>query len=823
MRKISLFKTLIISQLVMAQVVPEWNSAQILHEMNQLDALPRVMYIAAHPDDENTRMIAWLGNVESVRTSYLSLTRGDGGQNLIGPEKGDELGIIRTQELLQARSVDGGEQYFTRAIDFGYSKRADEVLDFWNEEEVLLDVVRAIRMFKPHVIITRFPPTERAGHGMHTASAMLAEEAFDLAVDPNYAPEQVDMFGTWQVERFYFNTSTWWYPDLSSQADSSDDIVQVDIGAYIPELGISSGVLAGKARTMHKSQGFGSSLQRGERTEYLQYVKGSIADGHILDGLTRNWNEAGYPEIDQAIDDMISAFDPMEPEKSIPALSAIHESISGTDWVGKEYILEQIGDLLISCSGSWFEFRTSDHRFTPGTQISWTIDLLVQRKAPVYLLSLNVDNPIECPAFPSDLGTNKINTLEGRLLVPELITQDYWLNSEQEFMYEVEGDSMLCLPSSVPALMCRVELLIGTTVVQKMVPLTYKWTDRVKGELSRQVVITPPVSVNSALDNMIFPNREERSITLEFVYHGEDSAFVKFVPELDAGWKMKPAELDLSFTFKGQKLYREFNIVPSRDEGTVVLKGKFELGEESFEARSYSSLEYDHFSPQVYQPIFRRDLVRFDMETRGERIAYIPGAGDQMVEAIQAMGYEVDLIESSMIPVTDLSVYDAVVCGIRAYNTNPELYSYHGQLMEYVDQGGVYIVQYNTNRGVETDLIGPYPFTLSRDRVSEEDAVVTIIGGDHPLLNSPNKITVDDFEHWKQERGLYFPSEWSDEYHTFFSWNDKDESPKEGAMIAAEYGDGLFVYSSISFFRELPAAVPGAYRLFANLLSWDND
>jgi LmbE family N-acetylglucosaminyl deacetylase len=823
MRKLLILLFLSSSLWSFSQDIPEWSSAEILHEMRQLNQLSRVMYVAAHPDDENTRMIAWLSNVEGVRTSYLSLTRGDGGQNLMGPEKGDELGIIRSQELLRARSVDGGEQFFTRAIDFGYSKRADEVLEFWDEKEVLSDVVRAIRIFKPNVIITRFPPTKRAGHGMHTASAMLAESAFDLAADPEYAPDQVEEFGVWQVERLYFNTSTWWYPELAEQADTSKDLVKVDIGAFIPELGVSSGVLAGNARSMHKSQGFGSSLQRGERTEYLQYVKGSRAEGHILDGLVHNWSEAGHQDIEDQISAMIQAFDPLSPEKSIGSLSQLHQLVSTSSWVGKDYILEQINSLLLSCSGTWFEFRAGEERYSPGTQVSWDLNLVVQREIPVSLLSLNVDESFECPAFPEDLGVNKMNRLEGKLLVPDRITQDYWLNSSQEFMYEVEADSMLCMPASAAPLKCTVELLIGSTIVQRTIPLTYKWTDRVKGELRRNVVITPPVSVNTSLDNMIFPDRQSKRLQLEFVYHGDDSTMVAFIPNLDDDWTISPEKLEIEFQFKGQRVYKEIEITPSKKSQTLALKGGFEWNNEILEARSYSSIEYDHFQPQVYQPVFSMDLVRFEMEIIPKRIAYIPGAGDDMVEAIRAMGYVVDVLESHMIPGTDLSQFDVIMCGIRAYNTHSDLYSYHDQFMQFVADGGTFIVQYNTSRGVDAERIGPYEFKLSRDRVSEEDAAVTILDADHPLLNKPNKITEGDFDAWKQERGLYFPGEWSDEYSALLSWNDQDEDPKKGALITAEYGEGVFIYTGISFFRQLPAAVPGAYRLLANLISAENE
>ena len=805
-----------------AQQIPEWNVAKIQHEIQSLDELPRVMYLAAHPDDENTRMISWLSNVEGVQTSYLSLTRGDGGQNLVGPEKGAELGIIRSQELLGARSVDGGEQYFTRAIDFGYSKRADEVLEFWNEEEVLSDVVRAIRMFKPHVIITRFPPTSRAGHGMHTASAMLAESAFEISGDSIAFPDQLIDLDPWQVERLYFNTSTWWYPELKEMADTSDEIVIVDIGAFIPLFGVSSGVIAGKARTMHKSQGFGSSLQRGERTEYLKHVMGSKAGGHILEGLDRHWRDIGYPEISNKIEALAMNFNPNAPEESLEELADFHTLVLQSSWSGKESILESIEDLMLSCSGTWFDFTCSNSSYVPGTEIGWTVNLVAQRISEVHLLSLNIEESIECPSLPDHLGTNENVSLEGRLVIPESITQDYWLTTEEDFMYTVEHDSLLCLPSSPNALECTLELLIEGVVIERTVPLVYKWTDRVKGELTRDVAIVPLASVNSDLDNVVFPQNTSKSIDLKFIYNGEDEGSLSFVPELEKGWTIEPNQVDLEFEYKGQEKYVTFNLIPPKKGSRTNLSGYF-IANEKFEARSYSSIEYDHFTPQVYQPSFSLELVRFDLEKKGDRVAYIKGAGDVMPEALMSMGYEVDLLEVDMLPVTDLASYKAVICGIRAYNTQADLYNFKEKFNEYIFNGGVFVVQYNTNRGINTDRIGPYPFALSRDRVSEENAEVTFLAPNHKLMNEPNKLSASDFDGWVQERGLYFPNEWSEEFTPLFSWGDFEEEPKEGALIAAEYGEGLFVYTSISFFRQMPGAVPGAYRLFANIVSWTNE
>ncbi|MBL7963891.1 MAG: PIG-L family deacetylase, partial [Flavobacteriales bacterium] len=488
------------------------NAAEILHRMQKLNVLGSVLYIVAHPDDENTRLIAWLANGKKVRTGNLSLTRGDGGQNLIGPELGDALGIIRTQELMEARRIDGGEQFFTRAVDFGYSKNAAESFEKWGKQEVLSDVVRVIRMFRPDVIITRFAPDRSAGHGHHEASAILAEEAFDLAGDPKAFPEQLEQgLEVWQPRRLFFNGSTWWKKDLAEIAKSDPDWFSVDVGGYDPLLGLSYTEIAGRSRSMHKSQGFGAAETRGEMLEYLKLVKGDRPKTKdIFEGIDMTWGRVkGGSQIGQMIDRMIASYDLTQPAKSLDQLRKVgyemDETLGGDDkpfsmmrfWEQKRG--DQQMQLELDCMGAVFEVLADATMFSEADSIRLTTTA-IQRSIPLPNMTLAV-HPLTDNLDKAGL---EFQTSKRLVLKPSRwVSEPFWLSKPHHNLHvipaiDVGNPNQKALSVSIaPANFTPTEDWIFNGV------LMYKWVDRVAGERIRPVYVTPVASVIPKSDVLI--------------------------------------------------------------------------------------------------------------------------------------------------------------------------------------------------------------------------------------------------------------------------------------------------------------------------------
>ena len=406
-------------------------SSRILHDLYKLRNSTTVLYLAAHPDDENTRMISWLTNGYGARTAYLSLTRGDGGQNLIGKELGPELGVLRTQELLHARRIDGGEQFFSRAVDFGYSKTADETLEKWDRKAVLSDVVYVIRKFRPDVIITRFPPDSRGGHGHHTASAMLGIEAFKSAADPDAFPEQLERVDTWQPKRIYWNASTWWNPKLDSLAKVDDQYLSAEVGGYSSLLGTSYNELASMSRTQHKSQGFGVSVDRGQQAEYLMYLAGEKAQTNLFEGISTSWERFGFKEGDKLLQKIIRDYDAMDPQKSVPTMLELRKaSVAIKDDAKRAYFREETDRILKDMLGLHLEALSEREFVSRGEKLELEVKIL-QRSALEETISLD---HIEWRSQKEDvnkaLPVNDIYSVKLESVVAADLSQPYWLGHE---------------------------------------------------------------------------------------------------------------------------------------------------------------------------------------------------------------------------------------------------------------------------------------------------------------------------------------------------------------------------------------------------------
>lgn len=808
-----------------AQPNTYYNSSDIHQSIKKLNILGSVLYIAAHPDDENTRLITYFAKEKLYQTGYLSLTRGDGGQNLIGTELNELLGIIRTQELLEARKIDGGKQFFSRANDFGFSKNPDETFRIWDREKVLADMVWVIRNFKPDVMITRFNTEPGRTHGHHTASAILAEEAFVAAADPTRFPEQLKYTTVWQSKRLLWNTNSWFFAD--PKEFKTDTLLKIDVGAYNQLLGKSYTEIAAESRSMHKSQGFGASGARGSSLEYLQHTKGAKATKDIFEDIDLTWSRIeGGIKINAQLNKVYQSYNPQNPSASIDGLLEARTSMQNlpsTYW--KEVKLKEIDEVIKSCLGLWTEVVATDYSNFPGGQVKINMEIINRSAVATELKKINCMVCSKDTTINQSLKENISFTKTTSFTLPSKInyTQPYWLTMPKTVgMFNVEEQQLIGLPENPPAVMFDIVLEVKGQTLTFQTPLVYKKTDPVKGEQYRPFEITPKLFINSSEELLMFADEKPKNLSVK-VIAGSDNVSGNLTISLPNGWRAEPVSIPYSLISKGSEQSYSFKIFPSAKpmEGEV----KIFTGENGSLNKGIITISYDHIPTQTLFPETSVKVVKLDLKKKGEKIGYIMGAGDEVPKALGQIGYKVFVLKEEAVTTESLKGMDAVVIGIRAFNTLERMKYFHTTLLNYAKNGGTLIVQYNTlpprfiGGKLMTDSIGPYPFKLSNERVTMEDAPVKILNPNHPLLNTPNKITEKDFDGWVQERGLYFPNEWSKNYETIISFNDPGETPKDSGILYAKYGKGVFIYTSLSWFRELPAGVPGAYRLFVNLIS----
>jgi LmbE family N-acetylglucosaminyl deacetylase len=802
-------------------VAAQQSAGELLLRMRQLGVNASVMYLAAHPDDENTRLIAWLANERLYQTTYLSITRGDGGQNLIGSEQGPLLGLIRTNELMEARKRDGGQQLFTRANDFGYSKGPDETLKKWNKDSILSDMVFAIRKFKPDVIICRFPTTGEGGHGHHTASALLAAEAYTAAADPKRFSWQLTYTTVWQPMRLFWNTF-----NFGGTNTTSDDQLKIDVGGYNSLLGKSYGEIASESRTCHKSQGFGTAPQRGSTIEYFKQLGGPPVKQELLEGLDVSWVRFGLPQLDKILQKIIVSFDPSSPEKSIPMLEAFYTqllSIKSDNALLKHYTSLQIRNceqLIRACTGFYGEVSVSEPYLVPGQTYSLTARFLNRSNAVIELK--NLQWPSSDSLFSLRLLPQQVYTFKRSLMVPENepFSNPYWLQSTYtESLYQVPTLADYNLPESTPRFNLTYELIINKTMVRGCEPILHRTTDPVKGEKVRRPVIVPPVSVK-ILDRCAVFNQGDKRVIKVQLKANRSSITGTLVAAAPMGFSVTIPAPELTLDRKNQELTIPITVTALRTDLKGELRIRF-ISDGKPCALALYSIEYDHINTQVVQKESVCILQSCPLKGNQQLIAYVPGAGDEVAESLTMAGYSVHILSNSQLESEDLTKYQAIITGVRAYNTNEKLQALNERLLAYVEQGGNLIVQYNTNSrvGPLNARIGPFPFTVSRDRVTDERALVQFNQPLHPVLTTPNTITSDDFENWVQERGIYFATEIAPEYQTVFTMNDTGEKPHTGSLIIAKYGKGHFMYTGLAFFRQLPAGNSGAFRLMSNLIN----
>ncbi|MEN8126031.1 MAG: PIG-L family deacetylase [Bacteroidota bacterium] len=815
---------LFISFEINSQTPKKPSSSKIYQSIQKLNFLGSVLYLAAHPDDENTRLISYFSNQVHARTAYLSLTRGDGGQNLIGPEIREQLGVIRTNELLQARLIDGGIQFFTRANDFGYSKNPEETLQIWNEEEVLKDMVKVIREFQPDIIINRFN-VESAGktHGHHTSSAILSTKAFDLAADKDYLIQNTSL---WQTKRLFFNTSWWFYgsrENFEKNADKSK-MIELNTGVYYPIGGLSNTEIASLSRSMHKSQGFGNTGTRGTQNEYIEFLKGSKPESNeLFDGIDTTWNRIdGGKQIGDILEDVEDNFDFKNPSASLPNLMKAYQLIQKLDNKHWRIIKSQeIKKIISACSGLYIEAVSDEQIVTGGETVEVNIEAINRSNAKIFLKKIifsAINHPI---SIEKRLENNNSLKFKQKIIIPKNESQSnpYWLNENGTLgMYVVQNESFIGKPLTPRKNKAIFNLVIEGTPINLEREIVYKYNDPVGGEVYQPFEIIPEITLRIASKVIIFDDEIPKEIPIKInAYRSNIKGNLKL--DVPKNWKVSPKFIPVEFLSKNDTKSIVFTVTPSKDQSEGFVKPIFESGGRSYN-KSLVEINYDHIPKQTLLIPAEVKVVRLNITKKGKQVAYIKGAGDEIPISLQQIGYQVTEIDPREISELEIKKYDAVIVGIRAYNINEDLINKQAILLDYVKGGGNLIVQYNTAHRLKvTENLAPYSLKLSRDRVTEENAKVTILAPNHELMNYPNKINNKDFEGWVQERGLYFPNEWADEFTPLFSMHDKGEDPKNGSLLIAKYGKGHYIYTGLSFFRELPAGVPGAYKLFANMIS----
>jgi LmbE family N-acetylglucosaminyl deacetylase len=811
-----------------AQQVRPSKSSEIYRDLKTLKHIPKVLYLAAHPDDENTGLLSWLINDQNVETGYLSLKRGDGGQNLLGTEQGAALGLIRTHELLEARKLDGAQQFFTRAIDFGFSKNTDDTFKQWDADLITADVVWVIRKFRPDVIICRFPPTAAAGHGQHAASAVLAEKAFKLAGDKTAFSDQLKYVNVWQPKRLLWNTFR-----FGSVNTTAENQMKITVGQYDAQLGLGYGELAGLSRSLHKSQGAGTQSVAGIKTEYFSHVDGEPAKTTLFDGVAKSLTAKGNTDIDQSLDKIISAFNFNQPDLSLPALLVLRKKVMVLkDSDLKKDKIKSLDHIILSCAGFMGEVVTNQSEAVAGDQYNFKLNLISRAENPVVLENVKWLNQSE--NVNRKLSKDSLITIQHEIQIPTDagLTEPYWLAkpAKDASTFSVPNDTLIGLPEAESPLYVLLDLKIGLEKFQVKLPLSFKKLDPVRGDVVEAIRIVPAVELKFNQPLYLVKENEDLNLSLNFRVNSykqfsNGKVNLMFNGERLGGGDLKSIngkDFTIDYIIPKAKLASKQSSRLQVDANYVVDGMTYNKKQELIQYPHLPSLQY--FTPATVT------VMKGDIQTKVKKVAYIEGAGDFIPEFLRITGIQVDILKDADFygnpdeiggnsSQNKLSQYDAIILGVRANNTEKKLGRWMPFLWSYVKAGGNLVMQYNTNQDTTVDQLGIYNFSIANKRVTEENAAVKFLNPNHKLLNFPNKITADDFNGWVQERGAYFPDKWDSAYEPLFEMHDTGEEPLQGSTLYAKYGKGNYIYTPLAFFRQLPAGNVGAARLFLNFLS----
>jgi LmbE family N-acetylglucosaminyl deacetylase len=828
-----IFLLLFICAILLSPIQAQRNisgEAAIRQALEGLDTLGSVMMIGAHPDDENTALLAYFSRGLHMRTAYLSLTRGEGGQNLIGSEQGDELGIIRTQELLAARRIDGAEQFFTRAIDFGFSKTAAETFTKWPRDKVLGDVVWNIRRFRPDVIVLRFSGTPRDGHGHHQVSAILGREAFSAAADPSKYPEQLQWVQPWQAKRLMWNTFAFTADQQKEEAAIKDKLA-IDLGEYSPELGYSYSEIAGMSRSQHRSQGMGAGEPKGSTKNYLVTIAGDHATKDVFEGIDTSWSRvSGGAEVGALVEKARDGFTGLHAEILLPLLVEARAKVAAMKDSLAVRKVQEIDEAMGLISGMWVDAAADKYAATPGASIKIAITALARVPVKATLVGVKVTGMEGVPSLdiaPAALVYNQPGLYSLTVPVPqkEHYSQPYWLVEPNDgAMYRVPDPRMIGNPENAPVLEAHFRVKIAGAEIEISRPVEYRYIDHIYGEVRRPLAIVPPVGVELPVPSLVFGSATPRKIdVLVKANIARTSGDVNL--EAPAGWQIEPAARHFDLTAVDEQTVASFTITPPSVDAHGKVRAVATVGERQVSSSTVVLL-YPHIPVQTLFPPSDAKLVRASIRTLAKNIGYIMGAGDEVPSALRQIDCDVTMLTPDDLVRADLSKYDAIVTGVRAFNTRADLRANYQRLFDYAQNGGTVVVQYNVLEGgpfggnpALLEHVGPYPIKVSRDRVTVEDVPVAFPNPQNPVLHSPNEITERDFDGWVQERGLYFANEWDPKYQSILESHDPGEPPMPGGMLYTKYGKGVYIFSAYAWFRELPAGVPGAFRIFANMLS----
>jgi len=806
-------------------------TAELKLSLEKLQVLGRVLMIAAHPDDENTAVLAYFARGKKVRTGYLSLTRGEGGQNLIGSEQSDALGVIRTQELLAARRIDGAEQFFSRAIDFGFSKTADETIAKWGRDRVLADTVWVIRKFRPDVVIFRFSGTPRDGHGQHQTSALLGKVAVELAADPTKFPEQIQSGGVeaWKTRRAVFNSFSF-TREQEQEAAKQPGRIELDTGVYDPVLGRSYGEIAGASRSQHRSQAMGSPERRGSQRNWFFVVAGEPATKDLFEGIDTSWNRVGAEDVGFLLRDASRNLDIENPAKTIPALLKARTRIAAmkNEWAAAK--LAEIDEAIAMSAGLHAELTAERYQAIPGGTLRLNASVINRSKVPAVFEKVVLEGPASNGlqnATAQELPFNQPVTREFPVTLPkdQPHTARYWLaNARSGVLYNVKDQNLIGLADNPALFQARLTIRLEGQSIELLRPVFHRYVDRVYGELSRPVIVVPPVSVSMPVQSFIAADRMPRTVEVALTANAPKQAGTLKL-SAPAGWKVEPEIQKFSLNDLGEQRSAKFLMTPPAGESTGDLQAVATVDGVAI-SNGVEVINYPHIPPQTLFPQATARLVRADIKTTVRRIGYVMGAGDEVPAVLKQLGMDVSMLSADDLSRGDLAKFDTIVTGVRAWNTRADLRANQQRLLDFMNNGGTVVVQYNVQEGgffggdpKLLEKMGPYPMKLSRDRVTVEEAAITYPDPKHPLLLKPNVITAKDWDGWVQERGLYFASEWDPRYQPLFECHDPGEPALRGGTLAAKYGKGAYVFTAFAWFRQLPAGVPGGIRIFTNLLN----
>jgi LmbE family N-acetylglucosaminyl deacetylase len=782
--------------------------------LKQLGANKRVLMIGAHPDDEYSDLVALFARGMGAQVAYLSLSRGEGGQNLIGPELGPELGIIRSEELLAARRIDGAGQFFTRAYDFGYSKTLDEGLRFWPRDSVLKDVLDVIRRFRPQVIVSVFSGTPRDGHGQHQVAGLVARQAFEALRDSSWGPVKL-------YRSLYFDTAS--------------ATLRLDAGVLDPVEGRSYHQIAMAGRSRHRSQDEGQLEQPGPRIARLAFVewrdakRGMDGDGLFAGVDTLFPGKARYAGL---IDSARAQLTPTRPDAIVPVLGRALRELGDADSAQQAMLQEA----LAAAAGVVIDGFADDGVVIPGERVQVETSVWNAGDARLTLEGIELGTPagwkverLDPVSSPVPTGTVATRPFAVTVAADAPRSQAYFLRRPLAgALYDWSGvpPAWRGLPFEPPPVQMTVRVTIAGQPLTLSREVVYRYRDQRTGEVRRPLFVSRPFDVAVTPELVVWPvdgaAGGSRHFTVTVTNRTRGPAVAQIVVTPPPGWTTLSSD-SLSFEREDESKSLSLTVAPP----VAVRPGVYELKAAALGSGRQRSdgalvlIDYPHIRPRavVHASTAELRVARISLPAL-TRVGYVRGASDRVPEALQAVGVPIELLGPDTLARGDLSRYDAIVIGSRAYETEPTLVANNGRLLDYVRAGGLVIVQYQqypfANGG-----FAPYRLSIARphDRVTDETTPVTELDSASRVFHVPNEIGPDDWRGWVQERGLYFAHDWDPAYTPLLEMHDPGEPPLQGGLLAAALGKGTYVYTGLSFFRQLPAGVPGAYRLFANLLA----